>query len=248
MDNVVLVHGAYQGGWCWRDVAGRLREEGMSVFNPTLTGSGERTHLTDARTNLSTLILDVVNCLFYENLEKVLLVGHSYSGFVISGVAEAVPERIAGLVYLDAMVPLDGQSAFDLVPGTMARVSEVERHGESFKIIAPPGPEALGLEDPQDVAWVKPLLTPMPYNCYAEPISLKKDSAARIPKVYLFCDRQSGGDSQRAHEDAFARAVGDKWDRHVISGPHAVMVSDPESLADLILAVGDGVFRAGEAC
>src|SRR5262245_20014465 len=106
----VLVHGAWQGGWCWRFVAERLRAEGREVFTPTLTGLGERARLLDKTVNLTTHIEDVCQLLLFEDLTDVVLVGHSYGGMVVSGVADRMPERVRTLIVVDGFVPTDGKS------------------------------------------------------------------------------------------------------------------------------------------
>jgi pimeloyl-ACP methyl ester carboxylesterase len=111
----VLVHGAWHGGWCYGRVAERLRAAGHRVLTPTLTGLGERSHLCSRSVNLTTHIADVVNLIKWEQLQRVTLVGHSYGGVVVTGVADTIPERISSLVYLDAFVPKDGQCMLDLV-------------------------------------------------------------------------------------------------------------------------------------
>src|SRR5215211_1043953 len=116
MATFVLVAGAWHGGWCWRKVTPLLRAAGHEVFAPTLTGLGERSHLAHPDVGLTTHIQDIVNLLEYEDLNDVVLVGHSYSGMVITGVAEQVPGRLAHLVYLDAFVPENGQALVDLLP------------------------------------------------------------------------------------------------------------------------------------
>ena len=116
MTNFVLVHGAWRGGWCWRRVARVLRAAGHDVLTPTLTGLGERAHLMTRETNLSAHIQDVLAVLRWEGLSDVVLCGHSYGGMVVSGVADQAPERIRSLVYLDAFVPKDGESVFELLP------------------------------------------------------------------------------------------------------------------------------------
>lgn len=113
MATFVLVHGSNHGGWCWRKVTPLLSEDGHEVYTPTLTGLGERSHLVSKDIGLDTHILDIIQVLEYEGLNKVILVGHSYGGLVIGGVAEKVPERIRRLVYLDAYIPQDNKSAFD---------------------------------------------------------------------------------------------------------------------------------------
>ena len=101
---IVIVHGAWGGGWAFGDTADLLEKKGFRVYRPTLTGLGERHHLLTADTGLDTHIQDVVSVLEFEQLENIVLLGHSYGGIVISGVAEKVPERIARLIYLDALL------------------------------------------------------------------------------------------------------------------------------------------------
>src|SRR4029079_9821821 len=124
----VLVHGAWGGGWHWRRVADRLRSHGHSVFAPTLTGLGERAHQLHPGIDLSLHIADVLGVLRYESLDDIVLVGHSYGGFVISGVAEAFPGRIRSIVFLDAFMPNDGEAVVDIV---QPPVQEVIRGAQS---------------------------------------------------------------------------------------------------------------------
>jgi pimeloyl-ACP methyl ester carboxylesterase len=104
----VLVHGAWHGGWCWRRVADLLQKQGHKVFTPTMTGLGERSHLLNDKVNLATHIADIVNVIKWEGLSDVVLVGHSYGGVIISGVAEQMRDTIGSIVFLDAFVPEDG--------------------------------------------------------------------------------------------------------------------------------------------
>ena len=110
MSLFVLVHGTGHGGWCWKFVRDILDEQGHRVYTPTLTGCGERVHLLHPDIGLEMHIQDIVNVLEWEELENVVLVGHSYGGLVISGVADRAKERLRHLVYLDAIVPGDGDS------------------------------------------------------------------------------------------------------------------------------------------
>src|SRR5215207_4523036 len=114
MSTYVLVHGAWGGSFGWRTVRSLLQQAGHAVFTPSLTGQGERSHLASPDVNLSTHIQDVYNAIWYEDLSDIILVGHSYGGMVVTGVADRMPERIKHLVYLDAFLPGDGQSLFDL--------------------------------------------------------------------------------------------------------------------------------------
>src|SRR5580698_7000937 len=116
MATFVLVHGAWHGAWCWRRVAAMLRRNGHDVFAPTLTGVAERSHLLTPHINVDTHILDVVNLMKWQELKDVVLVGHSYGGMVISGVAEKMEKSIASFVMLDAFMPENGQAVIDMQP------------------------------------------------------------------------------------------------------------------------------------
>lgn len=242
MPPFILIHGAYHGGWCWRKTVDILRDQDIEVFTPTLTGLGDRSHLLTSVVDLSTHITDIVKLLEFEGLRDVELVGHSYAGMVISGVAEVAPDRIARLVYLDALVPLDGQTVFDILPGTKARSTQIIREGRTIRVITPPPPQAFGVVDPDDVAWVGSRLTPMPYRCYAEPIEISNAAATSISKTYLMCDIQSEGDLQKCHESGFERAGHSGWTRRKLSGPHDIMVTHPEELVENLLDM-DGVLQ-----
>src|SRR5580704_3612836 len=112
----VLVHGSWHGGWCWRRVADLLEAKGHKVYAPTLTGLGERSHLMSGMITLDTHINDVANVIKWENLQNIVLVGHSYAGFVVSGVAEKVLPAISSIVFLDAFLPQHGERVVDLAP------------------------------------------------------------------------------------------------------------------------------------
>src|SRR5262245_41960445 len=118
----VLVHGAWHGGWAWRRVADRLQACGHIVFTPTLTGLGERAHLLNPRIDASLHVADVLNVIRYERLDDFVLVGHSYGGCVISGIAEAMPDAIRSIIFLDAFIPDNGNATIDLVQPAVQEV------------------------------------------------------------------------------------------------------------------------------
>ena len=128
MTTFVLVHGAWHGGWCWSRVARRLRAAGHEVHTPTLTGLGDRSHLMSRSVNLQTHVQDVANLLHWEELNDIVLCGHSYGGMVITGVANRLAKRIKSLVYLDAFVPENGQAVLDFMPA-----DRVEQFYESVR-------------------------------------------------------------------------------------------------------------------
>ena len=235
----VLVHGAWHGGWCYARVAKLLRANGHHVYTPTLTGLGERSHLTQQTITLTTHVTDIVNLLTFENVRDVVLLGHSYGGMVISGVVEAVPERIAALVYLDAFVPENGQSLHDLVP-EVQRVRQLEAAATNGGFI-PPIPAAHFGVNEADRAYVDAQCNAHPFETMRERMVLT-GARERVPhKTYL---RASGYasipfEAARAH---FSGKAG--WFVDAIAGGHDVMLDAPEALADALVAAA---CRAGLA-
>jgi pimeloyl-ACP methyl ester carboxylesterase len=148
MATFVLVHGSWAGGVVWRQLAPRLRKAGHEVYAPTLTGIGERKHLLNREIDLDTHIQDVIGVIDDEDLSDIVLVGHSYGGMVISGVADRVPEKVASLVYLDAFVPENGQSLFSVLPSDRRLVTVP---GEDW-LVAPITPAGFGLKRPEVIA------------------------------------------------------------------------------------------------
>ncbi len=187
MSTFVLVAGAWQGGWSWGRVAPALRASGHEVVTPTLTGLGERAHLLSPEVSLSTHVADVLAVLVNERLRDVILVGHSYGGQVIAGVASARPDLIAQLVYLDAFLPDDGQSATQEQPPQIAHhyAESVIERGFGW-LIPPRGLEVLGVTDPADVAWLTELMVPHPYRTFNEPAQVTPESLA-IASAYIEC-------------------------------------------------------------
>ena len=176
MATFVIVHGAFGGGWEWTPVADRLRGSGHDVFTPTLTGMGERSHL-GPRVGLSTQVDDVVSVLEFEDLEDVVLCGASYGGMAVTGAADRVAERIAMVIYIDALVPSDGQAGLDLLPeefGDLVRgAADDDGHGwvpVPAAILPPEGLIAVSLRDryiatPAASACCYLRRTPAPLGC-----------------------------------------------------------------------------------
>src|SRR3981189_2941505 len=166
----VLVHGAWHGGWCWSRVADRLRAGGLQVFTPTQTGLGERKHLLSKDITLDTFTKDIANVIEAEELSNVVLVGHSFGGLSISGVADAMPARIRHLVYLDSLMVEGGKKPFDSLPPDVvaARLKAAEESSGGLSLPAPP-PSAFGVSDAKDTEWVKRRLTPHPPRTQPSP-------------------------------------------------------------------------------
>jgi pimeloyl-ACP methyl ester carboxylesterase len=161
--NFVLVHGAWHGGWCWRDVGAALRTAGHQVFTPTLTGLGERAHLLNPDVRLSTFIRDICAVIEAEELHEVVLVGHSFAGPVITGVADLMPQRLGQLIYLDALIVQSGQSALSILPLDVQteRSRTIDHEGLRMAI---PSADKFGVFEPDQVAWLTRQLTPHPIN------------------------------------------------------------------------------------
>jgi pimeloyl-ACP methyl ester carboxylesterase len=177
---IVIVHGAWVGGWRWRGVADLLRDRGHHVFTPTLTGLGERAHLTSPAVNVSLHALDVANVIRFERLENLLLVGHSYGGMPISAATELVPEGVIGsLLYLDAFYPEDGQSLNDLVPGPPHLPPNPDEY-----LVPPPRANLVGFNMHMDAAAraaYEERRTPQSVHCFSEKVRLT-GARDRIPK------------------------------------------------------------------
>ena len=174
MATFVLVHGMWAGGWYWQKVRPLLRAAGHEVFTPTLAGLGERVHLARPDVGLDRHIEDVVNVLRFEDLYDVLLVGHSYAGMVIRGVADRIPERVTTLVYLDAFVPEHGERVLDLWPAAYRPDFEAMAMGFDGWRIPTLDP---GDEDPSIIAWEAGRTVPHPIATFREPIRLSNSAS-----------------------------------------------------------------------
>ncbi|WP_298017229.1 alpha/beta hydrolase [uncultured Castellaniella sp.] len=230
----LLVHGAWHGGWCWSAVAKRLRQAGHDVHAPTLPGLGERRHLLGPDITLETFIQDVAQRLIEQDLREVILVGHSFGGLVISGVADRLPERIRRLVYLDAFLLPPGKSTFDTLPEAI--VQRLEQSAAGTGGIAPPKPESLGLSSPADIAHVRERLTPHPIGTYREPLHLDHPLGNGLPATCLRCVRPPFPAVAQAYD--WARATqGDRWDWRDLECGHDAMISAPDQVAEALLDV-----------
>ncbi|MEE9261651.1 MAG: alpha/beta fold hydrolase [Dehalococcoidia bacterium] len=230
MTTFVFVHGSWHGGWCWQRVARLLRQRGHDVYTPTLTGLGERSHLVSPESGLNLHIQDIRQVLEYEDLQDVVLTGHSYGGMVITGVAEESWERIAHLVYLDAYVPQDGQSEFDLRPDLRERRERLAAAGEQGWLVPSPDPASWGITDAADVAWVGSRLTPMPLLTYQESVQTPAGRPQQLPRTFIVC---TGGRNTFYATAQEARAEG--WGYYELETGHDAMITMPAELTEILL-------------
>jgi pimeloyl-ACP methyl ester carboxylesterase len=209
----------------WQRLAPFLRKAGQDVFTPSLTGIGERAHLASPAVNVSSHIADVLGTLEYERLKGVVLVGHSYAGMVVSGVADRAPERIGTLVYLDAFVPQNGQALLDLLP---QRVREhFPREGWQ---VPPLAPAAQGMKDPAEIAWLDGRRDAQPVKCFTEKLHLEGRYGG--PRAYVSCTGYSPTSFTRFAEHARNDPA---WRYHEFATHHYPHVSMPAETAGVLL-------------
>ena len=236
MATYVLVHGGGHGGWCYQRVARILRAAGHEVYTPTLTGLGERAHLLSPDIDLDTHITDVCAVLHSEDLRDVILVGHSYGGMVITGVADRATDRIGNLVYLDAANPVNGQSLVDVAGPIIEVTRTVGQVIDGTELVLFPGPEAglfYGVTDPDDVAWMADRLTPHPWKCFEQPLLLTNEDALwAIPQSHIVCTSTLATRDPELMEKA--RAAGRLWD---IDTGHDLMITEPDAVAEALLQI-----------
>jgi pimeloyl-ACP methyl ester carboxylesterase len=255
----VLVHGAGGGAWEWKKVAAYLHAAGSAAYAVTLTGCGERRHLVTAATGLDTHVADVVHAMAYEDLTGVILVGHSYGGNVITGVADAAPERLAHLVYLDANVPRDGQSLTDLAygptPEGRARfLARTRTRGEQWRRRCPWWPDLPAAEAPPpedeyrryvargqiteaERRWFLDRLGPHPAQSYLDPVRSRDSRALALPRTFILCTDYQGPFGP------FARRAQTEpgWRYRELPTGHDAQLLMARPLADLLLEAAETV-------
>jgi len=226
----VLVHGAWRGGWCWRRVADLLAARGHKVFTPTLTGLGERSHLMSISIRLATHVADVGNVIQWEDLNDIVLVGHSYAGFVISGVTEQVPKAVASLVFLDAFVPETGQALVDLTaPATREVIEAARQRGD---VAVHPRPAEFFKVNEKDRAWMDAMCTPHPTATMLEGLTLT-GARERVPKkAYVRARDYPNPAFDAAYEKLKSNPA---WRVYEVPCGHDVMVDMPERLTEILL-------------
>ena len=232
----VLVHGGAHGGWCYQRVTRRLRQAGHEVYAPTLTGLGERSHLVGPQVDLNLHIQDVVAVLHYEDLEDVILVGHSYGGMVITGVADRAAARVGKLVYLDAANPKNGESLVDVAGPVIEMTRPAGQVIDGVELVLLPSPEAgtlYGVTDPDDLAWMASRLSGHPWKCFEQKLVLVNESEfSKIPQSHIVCTSTLATRDPQLIEDA--RAAGRLWD---IDTGHDLMITEPQRVSEALLAV-----------
>lgn len=233
----VLLHGAFHGGWCWREVAARLRAAGHHVTTPTQTGLGERRHLLSAQVTLETFVEDLVQHIEAEELSDVVLVGHSFGGNAVTGAADRLAPRLRHLVYLDAMVLADGETPWGAMPAEQAAERQQGVAARGGGLVAPPPPvSAFGVPEDHPLAdWVRRRLTPHPAATYRTPLRLRHPPGNGVPRTYIACTDPWYAPLEWSRARVRA-AAGWTW-REIATG-HDAMVTAPEALAAMLAEIG----------
>jgi pimeloyl-ACP methyl ester carboxylesterase len=228
----LLVHGAWHGGWCWRRVADLLQKQGHKVFTPTMTGLGERSHLIDAKVNLATHITDIVNVIKWEGLGDIVLVGHSYGGVIISGVADQMREAIGSIVFLDAFVPENGDSLATKAsqPVREAIAALVEKGEKTMKPVS----AAVFRVNEKDRAWVDAMCTPHPVATLTDTITVAGARGRIAKKTYIRAKGYPSVPFDGAQERLKADAT---WRVYEMPCGHDAMVDMPDRLTEILLEV-----------
>jgi len=237
MATFVLVHGGGHGGWCYQLVARLLRAGGHEVYAPSLSGLADRAHLLSKDVDLNTHITDVVQLLKYEDLTDAIVVGHSYGGMVITGVADRAAERVGHRVYLDAAYPRNGQSLLDHAGPMISKAREAGRIVGGIELVLFPdqfGPEFYGVTNPVQIAWAAARLSPQPWKCFEQKLVLSNESAMRaIPESHIICTVTKPG---RDMDALMASSQGRVWD---IDTGHDLMLTEPDWVADKLNRVAN---------
>ena len=236
MSTFVLVHGAWHGGWCYRETAKKLRADGHTVFTPSLSGAAEHSHGNHQGVTLETHVRDVLGVIESEDLSDVILVGHSYGGMVVSSVADRVPEKIKHVVLLDAFAPKQGDSLLALIDESLPPEAAAAYRGFFFSGAAeghgrmiPPIPGAMFGMPEKESAQMAKQCRPQSLSTFTSPAFLSGSGDA-IPRTYILAkDWQPSPFHFMAER---ARKAG--WTVEEMAGGHCLMLQHPEELATLL--------------
>jgi pimeloyl-ACP methyl ester carboxylesterase len=223
----LVAHGAWSAGWAWKKMHPLIAARGHQLVTPTLTGLGERAHLSHPGIDLESHIADILAVIECEDLRAVQLIGHSYGGMVATGVADRARDRIATLIYLDAFAPRHGESAFDLLPKEARDQRKAGASESGWQI--PPGPMPPDTPE-QDRQWAAPRRRPQPVKTFEQKLDLK-NGALTLPRHYIYCSRRPADDRFRTF---YERARREGWGACELDASHNPHITAPEMLADLL--------------
>ena len=230
----LLLHGAWHGSWVWKEVSECLMEKGFEVSCPTLTGLGERKHLMSKNITIDTYITDVENHILYNDIKNIILVGHSFSGSVVSGLAEKHKDRIKQLIYFDSMVVEGGQTPFEITNDeiTKERIKLAEEFDNGISI-PPPSPEKFSIRDFKLVKLLEQKLTPTPLSIFQSKLNIKNEIGNGIPLCYIKCVKPL----YEALHSSREKATELRWPIYNLQSGHDAMLSHPHETINLFFKI-----------
>ncbi len=245
---IVLVHGTWHGGWLWGRVRRLLSRAGHDVYAPSCTGCGDRAHLISPDVGLDTHVQDICALIEAEELQQVVLVGHSFAGLTITGVADRLRSRIGHLVFLDALVPTRARptGVVRRPDGSLPEYWEKRRakfiDGYKMDFFAEYPLEMLvPKDDVANQAWLKRHITPHPARGWSDSVSFANGGYEGLPKTIVRCTAQVYSPSSRdmagpALTDAPKTAAGapDPWNVVELAASRNAMVTHPRETAALL--------------
>lgn len=224
----LVCHGAWSAGWAWKKMHPLMRAAGHRLVTPSYTGLGERAHLANPSIDLETHIQDVLNVITYEDLRDIVLLGHSYGGVVATGVVDRISDRVTQLIYVDAFVPRDGQSLFDLNEPAQEAMRDAAKNADGWRIppMATPPDTA-----PADLEWLTARRVSMPIKCFETKLKLQRGEPT-LPRSYIYATRITPADTfgqfaRRTRSEA-------RWRYNEIDASHSPNVTAPETLMTLL--------------
>jgi pimeloyl-ACP methyl ester carboxylesterase len=228
MASVLLAHGAWSSAWAWKRIRPLMAKAGHDFYAPSYTGLGERDHLAAPTNDLETHIQDVLGVIRAEELNDIVLIGHSYGGMVATGVADRARDVVRKLIYLDAFVPEDGQSLFDLVPEAQRnRMRDSVAAGDGWRIESmPPSADTSSA----DLEWISRHKRPQSIKCFEQRLRLPKP--LDVPRIFIQCARNAehGPFGQFAER---AKTAGN-WKYYALDASHSPNVTAPDLLVKLL--------------
>lgn len=228
METFLFVHGGMIGGNCWNHVVSSLRKKGHLAIAPSLTGLGDRTHLSHPGIDLDTHIQDIVNTIFYEELDEIILVGHSYGGMVITGVLDRIPKQIKKLIYIGAAIPQSGESLFDALGTEIATFLENSTLKNGWQVPAG-APEMYGIESQEICDWFIKMTSPQPINTFRQKLFFNMALFQKVEKLYIHSKKDE------ALEFLYLRAKEMSIPCTLLDSGHLPMLTAIEPLVDLLL-------------
>ena len=230
----ILVHGAWHGGWVWKEVKESLQKQGYNVTCPTQTGLGERKHLLSLKITIDTFIDDIVNHILIEDLSNIILVGHSFAGSTISGVADRLKDRINRLIYLDAVILSNGQSPFDIAPDSIVKERiALAQNSENQMSIPPPSPENFGVFDQRKAITLAKNLTPHPISTFQSKLNIINEIGNGLPLSYIFCTNPIYKSLESSREIVRQK----KWPMFELNASHDAMYTHPKETLNLLMKI-----------